>query len=1449
MTARLSVTKAGKELFATYKNSILVWSPKTKSFEQQFGAIIAGKKYQYGYTFQLMDKSSASKSAIALRFILAYSTTRSNSITFTFANGKQTTEFHADLEYLPGSHLKQIIILNRQSKKLDITFEILPKMYVKYSAKMDKLKGLTSLKHDLSLQMDGAKKSAKTGYKKGVQWVNEFMNNKKNLRLATNVGKHFSVAYERKNPKTSVASLRLLKTKAEFITTYVPNRNALMFRFLFNNKEEFSATAELNKGKASLDLTRGGKQLSFDATLVKAQRKLNLNMLWNKKPVIGFAFQHKKAQNALSFKVKTASGSAFEVVGRREGAGVFLKFLLNKMMIQWGAKLDKKTKTVILSADTGKTIVGLRLRADYVNLVAAVEAFMDKKVIGWEAAIKGKTLTIEVNVTPSKAVLITLEVMADRIIKVTISRRAGAKTVNEFTSQVKLTPEMFKLAFSLNKDTINKLVKTFSEVADVAQNKVRKISRRSVEAVKEAAKKVDMKSIKKNGDKVMDFIANIEDFITKEWDKPALQKLIKQIRAVTKTSLEEVAKVLDQLKASTPELVKQVTDLLDPIKAQLSKIDLAKFNKIAKEQLKELAKYNKDLKKQVEILTATIKKIVKGLIKSSLPVISKAIKLAKNFKIRGQTVEAIVKLAISKGEKFVRVYLKLTKEQLQALTKQAEELIKQGTILAKQGTDYVMKMKLPYCDRSTEECIKLIVVKFNELKTQLNSVELEKLIETVKTTILTYKLNGKTLEEHFTLLKAELKKIPATTREALKTSIKIARKYLNELEVYKKYAEKYGKMTQKSLVEAMRVLKEMGVEVADFAKPLTDYGVLVSKSVQKNFGPLAKKTYILIRKYIAALDLDMDLRPIIMKQLKVIEKVLVPLVKPIAPLYTQILSQVRQLQVFGVKIGGVFDAKLNKLETILKQYVKDSGLQLTKIIADINALVEQVNKMSPEKLVDLAFEKADKLVVKAVKDFQTMYKERKALLQKTLAKSVELYKQVKEMARGLNKDKITTAVDILFKQSGEILTKTSAELKSLAEQLSKLDLADPAMKAMKDILGQLKSTGINSRIIDAINAAKKLNPTVQVQAIVKALEKQLKELYDAALVRAVVAYNKVQKTAKYIKSIPKKTYEEWFKELQQFFKENKLDIVNYFTKAYGITRDQAELMFNSFDKLYDVDFEKVYKEYVQPTREMGEEIVDKARRVRRDIEGPTKALKEVYATKMAKFSKDNADMLYNRLIELYNKLRTIVENNYQAVTKDVVAAYVEVTGKVMDKVEQVYSKFMVKYGNMTWEEVGDKLYKMGEKQVLVVKKLAEVEIQKLLALIEKLRILAMNTLTKVKAEYKQAIAKATVLYKDLSKKAQAKYVELKPKVVAGIKNAVANIKNAKAIALAKFEELKKMIEHYIKQGKEMATMARSMAVLIYEENKDKSLREVYLAVQKIGTEIAKTQFMLIKASV
>merc|ERR1712142_800265 len=649
-----SMKKAGKEIVSVYKNNILVWNGKVKSLEQQFGAVVSGKKYQYGYTFQILDKSTASKSAIAARFILAYSTTRSNSITFTVANGAQTAEFHADLEYLPGSHLKQMIVYNKVEKKLDISFELLPKMFVKYTAKMNKVnRGLNSLTHDLSFQMDKTKKSASKAYKQGVQWVNEYIKNDKNLRMATKFGKQFSVSFERKNAKSSVATLKMMKTKVEFVTTYVPARNAVMFRFILNNKERFSSTAEFKNNKMDLDFTCCGRQLQFEGMYIKAESKFAVKMNWNSKPVVAVSAQNRPA-NAVSFKVKSA-GQSFEIVGRKEVSGVFLKFNANnKMLVQFATKVDMAKKSLILSADSGKYTVGVVMRADYKNMIAAFKAFCNQNTVGWEA-------TVQLNYTPSKSVMVTFELQADRIIKVIFSRKSDQKVFDDIVTQMKLTPEMLKLVFSINKESINRMMNKLSGAAVVAEQKVRKISRRSVDAVTEAVKNVDMKKAQKQA---MDIIAEIEDFITKSLDKSDYKEMIQNARIAAKKSLEQAAKVLDQLKGKMPELVKQAKELLAVVKSQLKKVDLTKVKNMAKEQLKEVLKYNKALQKKIQALTVVVEKIAKDLAKSSKPVIAKAIKVVKNLKIRGQTVESMVKLVVKKGEKYVRVYMKLAKEQL-----------------------------------------------------------------------------------------------------------------------------------------------------------------------------------------------------------------------------------------------------------------------------------------------------------------------------------------------------------------------------------------------------------------------------------------------------------------------------------------------------------------------------------------------------------------------------------------------------------------------------------------------------------------------------------------------------------------------------------------------------------------------------------------------------------------
>ena len=1451
MGASLSLNKAGKQIVSVYKNSIVTWSQKEKSLEQQFGMMIKGEKYQYGYTIQVLDKSSSSKSAVSVGIKVAYSTTKCSSITLLFANGKQTTEFHADIEYLHGKHLKQIVIFNKQDKKLDISFELLPQMFVKYSAKLNKLQGF-KLNHDLSLQLANAKNAVKKGYTKSVQWVNKYVKSAKKLKLSTNVGKHVDVSFENKDD-SSIASVRIMTTKAEFITTYIPARNGIVFRFLLNDEEQLAATAEMKNGKAALALSRGKTEVEFLGFYVQEQNKLSMNINLNKKTIIGFSL--KKSGNSLSYKVITA-GSTVEIVGKQEGLGLFLKFNLNeKMIVQFAAQVDAKSKTLTLSSDTGKQICGLKMRADWVNLIAGSEIFCNKHVTGWEAAIKGKSLTLEFTITPTKSVVVTFELEADNLIKITVTRKFGDNKVDEFTTTIKLTPEMFKLAFNLNKETINNLTKKIIGAVDATQKKVRKISRRSVDAAMEQVK--DLKNIKVQ-EKATEVVATLEDLITEFLTKMDLKEMITKARAATKKSLEEASKTLKELKDRMPEISKQIQALLKTLKkniqSQIDSFDMSSIKdiqKIAQEKLKELAKYNKVLANKVQVLATQLKKIAKGIAKSSRPVIAKAIKLAKDFKIRGKTLQSIAKLIIKKGEQYTAVIVKLTKGELETLTKEGQKLIQSGKVFAKQGTAYVMKLKLPLSGgRTTEQCIEIIVKKFNELRAQLDTVELNKLITKVQTIV------QASMDQNIKELTKELKKLPGIAREALKSSIKISRGYLKDLQKYKKLVVKYEKLSKKALNQAIKTLKEMGIEVEKSLKPITNYITVVSKSVQKNFGPLAKKVALKINNLMENINLDpMTLKPIVLKQLRVIETMLLPLVKPIAPLYNKIMLQIRQMKILGVKIGPMFDMKLKELQASLDKYVQESGSEMTKILGDLYKAVEKVGKMSPEQIVDIAFDQLDKVAAKLVKQVQTAFKQRKVIMEKTLAKAMELYKQLKDLTLNLNEKSAKTALNILFKESGKLLTKTSDELKNLADQLAKLDLVNPTKKAFTDIIGELKSMKINKKIIAAIEAARKIDPTKKILEIVKELEEKFVELKEAAIVKAMLVYQKAQKAQQYIKSIPKKTYEEWFQELQKFVEDNKLEIINYFQTMYGVTKDQAEKIFATFNslKLNNVDYEKVMKEYVEPVKKMGEEIVERGRRVRREIEQPTMELKDLYAGKVSKFGNDKYQMIFTKVTELLAKLKLIIENNYEAVSKDVIKAYVEITGKVVDKVEMVYAKFMKTYGNQTWEQIGEQIYKSGETKVQEAKKTIIAKIQYLMHMKEKLeeiiRSYSTKAYTKATVIYKDLEKKSIVLYKDLVKKAQAKYAQLKPKIVRAIKMITTEGRKLKAIVIKKIQQLKKTIEETIKQYKQLAILGKTMVIDMYQMNKQKTLREAYTELKAMATSIAMAQYEMIKPQV
>merc|ERR1719309_179328 len=123
-------------------------------------------------------------------------------------------------------------------------------------------------------------------------------------------------------------------------------------------------------------------------------------------------------------------------------------------------------------------------------------------------------------------------------------------------------------------------------------------------------------------------------------------------------------------------------------------------------------------------------------------------------------------------------------------------------------------------------------------------------------------------------------------------------------------------------------------------------------------------------------------------------------------------------------------------------------------------------------------------------------------------------------------------------------------------------------------------------------------------------------------------------------------------------------------------------------------------------------ISEKADLVIEDISEPTIAVKNHYQKIATKFANEQYKIYSTKAIKAFNKAYT------NAVEK------------------------MTKYGDMTWEQVGDEIYKFGEAKYNEAKTKALAELKKLKALLEKAKVEAEKLYKKGTEEYKKAIATA-----------------------------------------------------------------------------------------------------------
>merc|ERR1719318_1904236 len=496
-------------------------------------------------------------------------------------------------------------------------------------------------------------------------------------------------------------------------------------------------------------------------------------------------------------------------------------------------------------------------------------------------------------------------------------------------------------------------------------------------------------------------------------------------------------------------------------------------------------------------ISVIVMKVAKNLTESSRPVINKAISLAKNFTIRGKPVSEI--------------YAKAVEQAMDILVKYYKKALVELKELQNKGTDYVLNMKVPGRKETVSKMIK-------DLKSQVN----------------TYKINGKTIVEHVQVLRTEIKKLPEQTRVALKKLVALIREYKKTLDIT-------IKDLQKQVMTYKKTADMVVAEVQTFAKPMTDHVRLVSRSVEKHFGPLANKAMKGIKKSIAA-EIGMipkmpsmpelpEIVPVVMKELDRAINISTPLVKPLAGLIMNITEQLSGLDIFGTPIVPTLEVAIEQITEKMGAMIAVQTIKMTEMIEEMTNYVEKVVKMTPEEFIDMVFDNAESVSLDAVKNAKTMFAKYQLKMKVQYQQAKKLITKVQKHFETLAAQPIGELLETSFANSGLVIISVSDSLANFARQLAALNIVEPTIAAWKeaDIMGQLRAYGVNDKLETLIKKAKAVNVTESIMTLVKDLETTASDMYDVAFLRAIVLYNKVDKAAEsitdYIKSIPKKDYE------------------------------------------------------------------------------------------------------------------------------------------------------------------------------------------------------------------------------------------------------------------------------------------------------------------------------------
>lgn len=1292
----MSMTKKELVILGSKTNDVVIWTDKVKAYKSSWEVTVWNKKFKYGFDVTYEKRSTDVKSIHAVTFGADYARNRRSAVTFTVGNSEKFAELLIDVSYLPGRLLQHVFIYDKVANKFEVSIEFLPKMFVKFTGRLDKVEGW-KFTTDMTLSWEN--------YERTLQAVAAYINKAdlKGLNFAFSaLNQRFFIGSEyNKKAKSISFSASAFGRSARLTSRLDVNRgigNAIfsMQRMEGNKlimKDIFEATVAFSKTRVSLELKAG--QTSILKTIGTLEKtKGSLEMMIMGRAIVKLQGLYNAEQKRGTLDLFVLGKQRFQMVGKynKEQNTFLLSFDLLKKGTQvvFGARWNNERKEITISAEFMHRIFGFVARFDPVNYAAGFHVFYRKTMLGWAAAFdrQNSLVVFNLKVTPKTSVQFLLQVINDRIISLSVERKTGTETFKEAVFKYELTSSASKIFFEWNKDTVKGIKDMIVPAVTKALKDVAKLSKAAAEIGQDVSFATLNKLVKKSLEMINEADRRFDNF-----DFVAARNKAGEMIMLGLTKTAQLGQ--QGLKLTSKSMVKLASNIPKIVSAaqRYSKKAL-EFSRVA---MRDGIKFTKNAYKALESVT-----------EAGVPVAKLAIKLAKEFKIQGKTTEQIVKSFVELVERLVSSYKTNVSKQLNKLTTDAKK--------------YLESVKMPLSDKKVVEVIKEYVAKIKAINIEEKTRELtRKLLE--------YQVMGAQVKAHLQKIRKVINNLPEELKKAAISLIKAGRGCVKEVE---------------------KVLKKVKAAFT----PLTACVRKITTSVRKHFGPLVTKGYKKVMDALKAeiTNLYAPLKAAARKMIRIIFDFTKPLLKPIGPLYLDIKSQVRALELLEYELGNVFDVYTreyaDKVATAYRDMYRRAKTSLKTYFEDMKKTSSMTLEEMAEKLIDRSAAALTETVAAARK----VYNDKAKIYVDVKARTIRVRNLVTEIISVALSRPVEEILEVSLRYTGKYTELALKEAAKLLTQISEMDVATPLKKAWEDmdLLNHLNRYGVNAKITELITAAKKVNVTVALMRALKTVTSQLMQVRKT--LDDVYGYisKESMRVVEMIKAIPKKDFETWYREVQTAVITSQKALTKLITDAFAVVRRNAVLMKTKAEALSKTFMEK----YGKPIKNMIHLLRLRAALVYDDVRYDVAVVANIYK-----------GLVYGIAKERYAAVKKALRTKYDELYKDI-------------------SAFYRKYEDKTWEQIGNEVIAVGknvyakiEQRYAKVEALTKKAIEAGKDVYQTGKKITVENYAKLEKVYLETVKpKVVELYEKIASYVKAKSAELKEKTVSSYNKLVTEVK-------------------------------------------------------------------------